>query len=212
MSKPQLVYFADPMCSWCWGFSPSIQAISARYGDTLPLRLVLGGLRPWTREPMDDLARQKTRTHWEHVLEASGQAFDFRFFDRPHFVYDTEPASRAIVVMRRRGMPTAMAALQRIQQAFYAKNQDVTSLDTLTAIAIELGFGSGAFKTDFDSEAARAETRQDFMLTQSTGIRGFPALIAGADEDKPFQLIAQGFQPVERTLATLEDWFKQAES
>jgi hypothetical protein len=27
-SGRQLVYFADPMCSWCYGFSPVIAAIA----------------------------------------------------------------------------------------------------------------------------------------------------------------------------------------
>ena len=40
----QLIYFADPMCSWCWGFSPAMEAVTAKYGDQLPVRLILGGL------------------------------------------------------------------------------------------------------------------------------------------------------------------------
>ena len=45
MRKPHLVYFADPMCSWCWGFSPVIEAISEQFGTSLPIRLIMGGLR-----------------------------------------------------------------------------------------------------------------------------------------------------------------------
>ena len=102
MSKPHLVYFADPMCSWCWGFSPVIEAIQQRYGPALPIRLIVGGLRPWTTAPITAHERADIRQHWEHVRDASGQPFDFTFFDRAGFVYDTEPASRAIVVLRRR--------------------------------------------------------------------------------------------------------------
>ena len=52
MRQPHLVYFADPMCSWCWGFAPVINAIRGRYGERLPVRLIVGGLRPGTTEPM----------------------------------------------------------------------------------------------------------------------------------------------------------------
>ncbi len=34
MPHPHLVYVADPMCSWCWGFSPVIDAIRERFGST----------------------------------------------------------------------------------------------------------------------------------------------------------------------------------
>ncbi|MDB5418474.1 MAG: dithiol-disulfide isomerase, partial [Phenylobacterium sp.] len=27
MDEPHLIYFADPMCSWCYGFSPVIEEI-----------------------------------------------------------------------------------------------------------------------------------------------------------------------------------------
>ena len=40
-----LLYFADPMCSWCYGFAPVIHTLSEHFTDRLPLRLVMGGLR-----------------------------------------------------------------------------------------------------------------------------------------------------------------------
>jgi len=45
-----LWYFADPMCSWCWGFTPAIGAIKESYSDRLKIALMLGGLRPGTTE------------------------------------------------------------------------------------------------------------------------------------------------------------------
>jgi len=101
MVGPHLIYFADPMCSWCWGFAPVIEAIRQRFGDALPIRLMMGGLRPGTTKPLDEAGKRTIREHWEHVHEATGQPFDFRFFEREGFIYDTEPASRAVVVVRR---------------------------------------------------------------------------------------------------------------
>ena len=205
---PHLVYFADPMCSWCWGFSPVVAAIGERFGDALPIRLVLGGLRPWTMKPMDDRAKASTRSHWEHVHEASGQPFDFAFFDRPVFVYDTEPACRAVVVMRRRDMVTALAGLHRIHAAFYAENRDVTDAATLTEIAANLGFDPTGFRAEFDADAAREETRADFALAQDAGVGGFPTLLAGNGPGH-YALVTQGFQPAERIVPALERWFEE---
>lgn len=80
MTNPHLIYFADPMCSWCWGFSPVIDSVADEFGSSLPIRLVLGGLRPGTTEPLTQNSKRDIRQHWEHVKEASGQAFDFGFF------------------------------------------------------------------------------------------------------------------------------------
>ena len=46
-----------------------------------------------TGHGMDEATKASIREHWEHVRDASGQPFDFAFFDRPRFVYDTEPPS-----------------------------------------------------------------------------------------------------------------------
>lgn len=93
----QIIYVADPMCFWCWGFSPVIHSIRESFDGTLTVQLLMGGLRPGTTDPMDEAAKIMVREHWDHVREASGQPFDFGFFDRAGFVYDTEPAPRAVV-------------------------------------------------------------------------------------------------------------------
>jgi putative protein-disulfide isomerase len=206
MDDPHLVYFADPMCSWCWGFSPVIEAIETDAELALPIRLVMGGLRPGTTEPLSERAKAEIRSHWDHVHEASGQPFDQAFFSREGFVYDTDPAARAVVVMRRAGMSRALAGLQRIQAAFYAENRDVTQLDELAAIAVELGFSDEEFREAMQSDAARQETLQDYALSQSAGVRGFPTLIAGTGRDNQYALVTHGFQPMDEVLSTLRHW------
>jgi protein-disulfide isomerase-like protein with CxxC motif len=72
------------------GFLPVISAIGEQFGEALPIRLVMGGLRPATMKPMDEASKVAVRSHWEHVHQASGQPFDFGFFERKIFVYDTQ--------------------------------------------------------------------------------------------------------------------------
>jgi putative protein-disulfide isomerase len=212
MIGPHLVYFADPMCSWCWGFSPVIEAVERQFGAALPIRLVLGGLRPGTTHPMDEASRSTMRGHWERVHGASGQPFDFAFFDRERFVYDTEPACRAVVVMRRRGATDALGAFRRIQFAFYAENRDVTCVETLAEIACELGCDEAEFRTAFAEAAAVEETRTDFAITQQAGIDGFPTLLAGKGPAASYALVSQGFQPAIRILPVLERWHAQQDA
>ena len=201
-----LVYFADPMCSWCWGFSPVIEAIRERYGESLPARLIMGGLRPGTRAPMDEAAKASTRSHWEHVHAASGQPFDLGFFARQGFIYDTEPASRAVVLARRGDQARGFAYLRRVHAAFYAENRDVTDPAVLADLAGELGFERDAFLEMLSSDELMQETRQDFATAHGAGIGGFPTLIAGAGSDGSYALVTQGFQAVERILPALDRW------
>jgi putative protein-disulfide isomerase len=208
MAGPHLIYFADPMCSWCWGFSPVIDAIRRRFGSDLPIHLMMGGLRPGTTKPMHEAAKRTTREHWEHVYAASGQPFNYDFFEREGFIYDTEPAARAIIVVRRLGMDQALDLLQRIQAAFYSQNRDVTDEAVLAELAGESGMDRDGFLDAFRSDEAREETWQDFTIAQKAGIRGFPSLIAGAGEGSEYSIITVGYQPAERILPPLERWLE----
>ncbi len=206
-TRPHLVYFADPMCSWCWGFVPVMALIRRRFRDDLPIRLVMGGLRPGTEKPMPQAAKADTRGHWEHVHEASGQPFDYSFFDREGFVYDTDPAARAVVLARRQDPVLALALLVRIQGAFYAQNQDVTDLSILASLAAELGFDRDEFAALLADEGVKRETWQDYATSQRAGVTGFPTLVAGPNADGTYGLVTRGFNTAELVLPALEEWF-----
>jgi putative protein-disulfide isomerase len=208
VTGPHLIYVADPMCSWCWGFAPVIDAVSSRFGDGLPIRLIMGGLRPGTTEPMTEAAKRSTRGHWEHVREASGQPFDMAFFDREGFVYDTEPAARAVVVVRRRGTGPALAYLKAVQHAFYAQNRDVTDPDVLAGVAEEAGLGQDGFSDAIRSEEARQETWTDFAISQKAGITGFPTLLAAPRQAAAYGIVTQGYQPPDRIVPVLVQWLE----
>lgn len=201
----RLVYFADPMCSWCWGFAPVAEAALERFGAEAPLLLFLGGLRPGTTEPLDEAGKQTIREHWEHVHEASGQPFDHDFFARDGFVYDTEPPCRAVVAVRRVAPGTALAFLHHLQRAFYGANRDVTDRATLCDLAEEFGMAREAFAESFDAEETRRETIQDFTTARRLGITGYPTLL-GAEEDGRAVALTVGFQPWDRIEPLIALW------
>ena len=71
----RLVYVMDPMCSWCWGFAPVVEALAGQARQAgVALHLVAGGLRRESRV-MDERGRARIQSHWQAVHEATGQAF-----------------------------------------------------------------------------------------------------------------------------------------
>lgn len=206
MSK-QLIYFVDPMCSWCWGFAPVITAIESHFDQDLPIRIIMGGLRPGTEHVMSDKDKSDIRAHWQHVGKASGQPFDFTFFDREGFVYDTEPAARAVVAVRRLAPFSALSYLKFVQQAFYAEGCDVTDIDVLASLAADLGLDGDAVKEAWGRDETIEDTKTDFAVTRKTGIGGFPALLAGK-QGEPFKLVTTGYQNWEALKPALTHWFE----
>ncbi len=202
-----LIYFADPMCSWCYGFVPTITAVADYFDERLPIDLVMGGLRAGNTEPMGDKDKAYLRSAWTRVHEASGQPFNFDFLDRDaDWVYDTEPACRAVVTMRGLAPRIALRFKESISQAFYAENRDVTQGEVLADIAEDAGIARDVFLEAFGSDAARATTLRDFMTAQKIGVEGFPTLIVGSRSSGQYALVTNGFRPLEGLIDALEQW------
>lgn len=186
-----LVCFADPMCSWCYGFGPELEAFLAGQPG-LRLDVVMGGLRAGNREPMTPAFREMLAGHWDHVRRESGLAFTTAALDRPGFVYDTEPACRAVVAARTLAPAMALPYFRRLQAAFYAEGHDITAPAVLAELAEAEGLERAAFLAELSSERARSETALDFSTAQQMGVTGFPTLAAGYP-NKQFFLLASGF-------------------
>jgi putative protein-disulfide isomerase len=199
-----LIYVADPMCSWCYGFARPMDELLASPGSAAPLQMaiVMGGLRPFTTEALEPARAAEIAGHWHHVAEASGQPFaesPHTALDLPGFVYDTEPASRAVVTVRMLWPAFTWACLKAVQHAFYADALDVTRPEVLADVVEELGLSRVEFAQAFASQPMRDATMRDFAQSQSWGIRGFPALLAEHADHLHF--VSNGFVP----LATLRE-------
>jgi putative protein-disulfide isomerase len=198
---PILWYFADPMCSWCWGFSPVIETLRDAYRDRMKIALVLGGLRHETA-PTTAAGREEILHHWHQVHARTGQPFRFEDALPPGFVYDTEPACRAVVTVGAIDPTLIFPLFKAIQRAFYAEGRDVTQPGVLADLAAELGVGKQAFLPAFDSDAARARTQAHFRQARQAGVRGFPALIL--QQDARLTPVSSGCQPLDTVRAAID--------
>ena len=210
MRPMNLIYVADPMCSWCYGFGKSMDALLANPGEFAPLQLalVMGGLRPYTSESLAPGRADEIFGHWQHVHEATGLPFapaPNTALHEPGFVYDTEPASRATIAVRTHWPQHVWRFFKAVQQAFYAEGRNVARPEVLADIAESVGLPRDNFAAAFASDAMREATRQDFAQTQAWGIRGFPALVAEARGG--LHMVTQGYLPeddVRERLAALQ--------
>ena len=75
MNKPVLYYVYDPMCSWCWGYSPVWLTLQKQLKSIVNIHYIVGGLAEDSNEPMSDDMQiflqktwQKISLEWEHSL------------------------------------------------------------------------------------------------------------------------------------------------
>ena len=206
MDGLHFIYFADPMCSWCYGFAPVMRALRSRYGDVAEVRPVMGGLRPGATEPMPEKARRGLVHHWEEIGALTGQRFSDALAVREGFVYDTDPAARAVVLARRTSMSAALDYLEAAHRAFYAEGRDITRHETLADIAAEQGFDRRAFLTALADEGLGQETWRDYAISQRAGATGFPTLIIGPNADGTYALVTRGYNDAEHIFIGVDHW------
>jgi len=200
---PIVWYFADPMCSWCWGFAPVISQIRQEYGTNLRVSLNMGGLRPGTRTAMTSELRNEILHHWEAVHRLTGQPFQFENAMPAGFVYDTEPASRAVLAFARFQPSRTFEYFSRIQAEFYAEGKDVTQPDELSRLAAGFGLNEREFLTLFQSDEMKEATRKHFARTRNAGVHGFPTLVWQHGID--VELLTAGYQPYETLAGKLDE-------
>jgi putative protein-disulfide isomerase len=202
MNQSILWYFADPMCSWCWGFSPVIETLRSAYRTHMKIALVLGGLRPGETTPMTASGREEILHHWHAVQARTGQPFRFDGALPEGFVYDTEPACRAVVAVGGIKPTQIFSMIKAIQTAFYAEGRDVTQPSVLAVLAAGLGVNGQAFLRAFDSDTAHAHTVAHFRQARQAGVRSFPTLIVQLDAQ--LYPVCNGCQPLATVRAAID--------
>lgn len=208
MTTHLLIYVADPMCSWCWGFSPVLEEVTRRYHDRVSLQLMMGGLRPGNTERFDESRRAYILQHWHAVHKRTGQPFNFQLQMEPAFTYDTEPASRATAVTRQLAPGQEWAFLKSVQEAFYVQNADVTKADVLENLAVKLGMDASQFRQTFQDPQTKPVVWEEFDQARQLGVSGFPTLLGR--QGKSVTTLMHGYQDFESLKVLIEQFLRNA--
>ncbi len=192
---PHLIFIIDPLCSWCWGFHPVIQTLRRNYSKQYKFSLVVGGLRTKGQMVWDEKSRNYLAQNWHAVAKATKQPFNFSFFEKKDFNYDTYPACRAIVTVRELwGEEAAFDYLTKVQEAFYLRGEDCTSIDTLVRYVDD----KKLFLEFYKSKRAELLIYHDFSKAKSMGANAFPSTVKIDESGHMF--CVKGYKSLEEIL------------
>lgn len=178
-----LIYAHDPMCSWCWAFTPTWQDIEAQLPEGMETRFVLGGLAPDSDEPMPAQMQQHLQGTWRQIAEqVASTTFNFDFWTRCSPRRSTWPACRAMIVAEQQQKDMGRKMSSAIQNAYYLNARNPSDDDTLISLAEDLGLDIASFTNDLHSVETRTEHEQQMSLCQSLGLQGYPSLALLTDD------------------------------
>ena len=197
----QLLYFHDPMCSWCWAFRPAFRMLHARLPVELTLRRVVGGLAPDNDQPMPEEMRAKLKGIWQAVQETvPGTRFNFSFWDNCTPRRSTYNACRAVLAAVRLSAEHEELMIEAIQHAYYLNARNPSDVDTLIDLATEIGLDRDRFSAALSSDSVEAQMREEVAFARRAPIQGFPSLVLRTES---------GLRPVDVDFRDAEPMLQQ---
>jgi len=171
----QLIFVLDPMCSWCWGFHPIMEALRNKHSDTYTFSLIMGGLRTTGQMEWNTQSKAYLSSAWDAVHQTTKQPFNPMILNKTAFDYNTYPSCKAVIAVRELfGIDAAFIYFGDIQKAFYTAAKDITSLDVLTHYVI---YDKEIFVNFYHSERAELLMQHDFSKARSMGANAFPSTV-----------------------------------
>lgn len=177
--SPRLCLLYDPLCGWCYGAGPAIEALAGAFGDRFELRptgLFFGaGARP-----LDDAFAAYAWSADQRIQGMTGQIFTTAYRDRVltlrHRKLDAGPALSWIESARRVDPKTDVPVLVAFQRARYVDGRDTTDPEVLGEVARTV-VPDVATPDAGVAETVNARVREGRALLAAVGARGVPTLV-----------------------------------
>src|SRR6266481_7407981 len=131
----KLDYFFDPFCGWCYASAPALKAVAERFPAALAMRP--SGLFAGAR-PIASIADHSWRNA-KRIAELTGQVYTVQYHDnilrRPHGIFDSIFATRAIVALGQIDPTLGPALLDSLQTARYVDAMETSDAAVVAAVA-----------------------------------------------------------------------------
>lgn len=199
--KPKIIYVADTMCSWSYGFAPQIQKIKDHFNGNVDFELVNGGLRPYGTKLISE-SPSFLKGHWQEVEERTSQKFNYDLLTSKTFIVDTEPPARAVVAVRQMQPALEFEFFLGVQKMIFADNQDPRLIESYSPLLKELKLNEQAFKELFESPEMKQRTQEDFTRSARLGVRGFPSILV--THDNKITKITSGYTSAAYAIEAIE--------
>lgn len=170
-----LLYVTNPMCAWCYGFTSVMRRLRALWQERLEVQVLFGDLQAHNTEPLHHEHKEKLALSWHRVQERTYLPFDYRFFIQRSFVFNTEPACRAMLCVRLLRPVLALEVLRAMHSAFFVDNLDLKNTNELVRLVGLFGIPENLFLTLFESEEIAQQMEEEFAYVDSIGATTYPS-------------------------------------
>lgn len=201
----KLIYIYDPLCGWCYGFTPVIQQLQQQYAGKMEFEILSGGMLTGdNRRPASSMHAYILQAH-TRVEETTGVKFGAAFLHQylaSQEIMDSVKPSVALTVFKQYQPENAIDFAHDMQVALNYEGISLNNNMVYEQLATKYHIPAAEFVTKMEDEHNRYATQQEFQMVQQWGITGFPAAIL--DTGKQLYMIAKGYTPLARLQEVIE--------
>jgi putative protein-disulfide isomerase len=192
-------YYYDPLCGWCYGFSPVIKRLQAHFGDDFQFEIFSGGMVLGEREgPIGKMAAYLEQAY-PRVEQTTGIKFGEAFLEdilrEGSYRASSLIPCIALTVFKTYRPESAIAFAHDLQKAFYYEGKPLNEPTTYQPLAEKYGLEVIPFIQQIGSAEAQRATQMEFARVAEMGISGYPSLIYQGPEG--YRMLAQGYRSYE---------------
>ncbi len=206
MPKSRILYFFDPLCGWCYGFSPVIEKLQNQFKEDLDFEVITGGMIVGARVGPIGVVASYIQEAYKQVESMTGVRFGAKFLNitlaEGTAIFDSEPPSRVLTILKQHNPARSVFHAGMIQKAIYHYGIQPTRPEDYLPYVKKEGLEAESFLSLMESSEIAKRTKDDFEYSGKLGISGYPTLVLQADQE--YHLIARGWRSYEDLEPVME--------
>jgi putative protein-disulfide isomerase len=206
MEKAKLLYFYDPLCGWCFGFSPVIKKLEAEFQEQIDFEAISGGMVLGDRvKPLSEM-KDYLQEAMPRLEEMTGVKFGKAYLDileEGSLMLNSELPCIAMTVYKSMTNKSSIQFASALQSALYERGVNLNEVANYKSLAESFDLLWEVFRNKLEDSAYKEKTYQEFQVSQQMGIGGFPSVVLSIGNQG--YLIARGYRPENEMKTVIEE-------
>ena len=205
MEKPKVIYVFDPMCGWCYGFSPVISELSKTFEKDFTFEVISGGMVIGDREgPIGNMA--------DYILSAIPRLQDYtgveigtpyiELLKEGTYFSSSELPSIALQVFKHLSDKHAIQFAHDIQYALFYHGKSLNDINTYLDLIEPYNIDREAFIAGMNDPKFSEATYNEFNYSDELGATGYPTILV--QKGNEITVLARGFVSKDKLTTLLE--------
>jgi len=176
----KILYVYDPLCGWCYGFSPVMTKIYEKHKNNVRFEVISGGMVTGNRiGPIGEVAGYIGEAY-KTVEQKTGTKFGTDFLEgtlkEGKANFTSIPPSIALTIFKEYKPEEAILFASDIQKGIYYEGKEPEMEKWYADLAARYGIKEDVFLAKFEESDYLVKARSDFKRAQELGVRGFPSV------------------------------------